>query len=198
MNVYEKLVNCRVELQNKKLKKSGHNKFANFNYYELGDFIPAVNELFLKYKLYSNFSLDEEVGTLEIRNIEKIDEAIYFTTNIKEAEVRGVSAIQSLGATHTYIKRYLYLNALEIVENDALDKMSGSKQPTKNTVEKVVEKSTKVKITKGQKQVLESLKPEQLEALNEKYNGIDNLTVKQASELIAKLKEAGHIEWNKN
>ena len=50
-----------------------------------------------------------------------------FTSNIANANLSGCTAIQSLGAVHTYLKRYLYLNALEIVESDALDSMTGAK-----------------------------------------------------------------------
>ena len=50
MNVFEKLQNCRVELQKMNLKKTGENKFAGFKYYELADILPSINELFLKYK----------------------------------------------------------------------------------------------------------------------------------------------------
>ena len=46
-NIYEKLQECRVELQKMNLKKTGENKFAGFKYYELADFLPTVNELFL-------------------------------------------------------------------------------------------------------------------------------------------------------
>ena len=33
--------------------------------------------------------------------------------------------MQCLGGVHTYLKRYLYINALELVENDLFDKISG-------------------------------------------------------------------------
>ena len=44
---------ARVELQGMNLKKSGENKFAGFKYYELGDFLPAINKLMLDHKLFS-------------------------------------------------------------------------------------------------------------------------------------------------
>ena len=48
MSVYKKLSEARVMLQSMPLKKSGHNKFAGYNYFELGDFLPAVNTIFNK------------------------------------------------------------------------------------------------------------------------------------------------------
>ena len=42
------IIKIRVELQNAKLKKSGRNKFAGFEYFELADFLPKLNELMLE------------------------------------------------------------------------------------------------------------------------------------------------------
>lgn len=121
MNVYEKLASCRVELQNKQLKKTGVNKFAGFTYYELADILPTINALFLKAGLVSNFSIMGEIAQLEIIDTEKPTDKIIFSSNTAEAGVKGASPIQNLGSVHTYLKRYLYFNALEIVEADAVD-----------------------------------------------------------------------------
>ena len=123
--IEKKLQECRVELQNKKLKKSGENKFAKFKYYELTDFLPTVNQMFLEKGLFSNFSIFNNTAQLTITDTEDNDEQI-FSSPIADAELKGCTPIQSLGAVHTYMKRYLYLNALEIVESDALDASIGS------------------------------------------------------------------------
>ncbi|MCQ2087664.1 MAG: ERF family protein [Bacilli bacterium] len=121
MNVYQKLQKCRVELQAKNLKKSGVNKFAGFSYYELADFIPTINKLFDDIGLCSNFSILGDMASLEIINCEKPEEKIIFNSPIADANLKGCTPVQSLGGVHTYLKRYLYLNALEIVESDMLD-----------------------------------------------------------------------------
>lgn len=125
--IEKKLQECRVELQNKKLKKSGENKFAKFKYYELTDFLPTVNQMFLEKGLFSNFSIVEGYATLEITDTEDNTKQ-EFQSHIADAELKGCTPIQSLGAVHTYMKRYLYLNALEIVESDALDASVGSEE----------------------------------------------------------------------
>ena len=135
-NIYEKLQQCRVELQQKGLKKGGKNKFANFEYFELGDFIPTVNQLFLEHRLHSVFNIEEVtnantgvvsgVATLKIINIDNPNEVEIFTSPTAEANLKGCTPIQSLGGVHTYMKRYLYLNALEIVEPDLLDGAVGN------------------------------------------------------------------------
>lgn len=118
--IYEKLANARVQLQSMKLKKSGKNKFAGFSYYELADFLPAINKIFLDLKICSNFSINEGIATLTVTDWEDNTKEV-FTSPIESLELKGCTKIQALGGVHTYLKRYLYLNALEIVENDMLD-----------------------------------------------------------------------------
>lgn len=134
-NIYEKLQRARVLLQKKNLKKSGENKFAKFKYYELSDFIPAVNEIFAELRICSHFNLLENTAELTIFNSENLEERITFTIPTAECPVKGCTAIQALGGLNTYCRRYLYLNALEIVESDMFDSKAGDikeeKQPAK-------------------------------------------------------------------
>ena len=129
MNLYQKLQKCRVELQKKKIKKSGKNKYANFDYFELADFIPDVNVLFEENGLFSNFSIDTDKAYLTVINAEKPDEKEVFTSPIENLDLKGCNKIQALGGVHTYMRRYLYMNALEIVENDYFDGVTGKTQP---------------------------------------------------------------------
>ena len=128
MNIYEKLQNAKVELQEMNIKKSGHNDFSNYDYFELKDFLPEINELFQKIKLCSIVSFNNEYATLEIVNSEKVDEKIVFTSPMKELNLKGANAIQSLGGVETYQRRYLYLVALEITENDVIDSLDQKEQ----------------------------------------------------------------------
>lgn len=125
MNIYEKLSDARIRLQELNLRKSGKNKFAGFSYYELGDFIPAVNKIFGDLKLYSMFSVEENKAILRVVNSESPEEHVIFASPTAAIDLRGYAAIQGVGAMHTYMKRYLYMNALEIVESDSLDATSG-------------------------------------------------------------------------
>lgn len=134
LNVYKKLQKARVELQKKNLKKSGKNKFANFEYYELADFMPSVNEIFDNLGLFSRFNIDNETAWLDIINTDNIEQEITFRSQIAEAEIKGTTPIQCLGGVHTYMKRYLYQNALEIVESDMFDGKVGDKE--KSLIEK--------------------------------------------------------------
>ena len=44
-NLNQSIISIRVKLQNSKLKKTGKNTFAGFDYFELSDFLPRLNEL---------------------------------------------------------------------------------------------------------------------------------------------------------
>lgn len=121
MNVYEKLSKARAGFQIANIKKSGHNKFAGYTYYELSDILPAVNQLAMELKFTCIVSFTKEIATLDFIDCEKTEDKITFTSPMSEANLKGCHPVQNMGAVETYIKRYLYQNCLEIVEADALD-----------------------------------------------------------------------------
>jgi hypothetical protein len=120
MNVYKKLMEARIKLQSMELKKSGHNKFAGYKYFELGDFLPQIQDIFNKIGLCSFISFTSEYATLTIIDTEDNSQVV-FTSPMAEANLKGSHAIQNIGAVETYSRRYLYVSALEIVEHDAID-----------------------------------------------------------------------------
>ena len=67
----ESIINIRVKLQNAKLKKSGKNKFAGFDYFELADFLPKLNELMLEEKVNDKFYIKDDYATLELQKGEE-------------------------------------------------------------------------------------------------------------------------------
>lgn len=144
MNIYEKLQTIRVALQNMNLKKSGNNKFAGYNYYELGDFLPAVNQLMLDNKVTSLVTFGEDLATLTLVNTEKPEETVQFTSPMREAVLKGAHPIQNLGAVETYSRRYLYMAAFEIVESDALDATNGNGQTQPQTQQKPPQQKPKL------------------------------------------------------
>jgi len=118
--VYEKLQKARIKLQHTELKKSGHNKFAGYKYFELGDFLPAIQSIFFELKLCPVVSFGTELATLRVIDTEN-GGCVTFTSPMAEAQLKGCHPIQNLGAVETYSRRYLYVTALEIVEHDAID-----------------------------------------------------------------------------
>ena len=125
MSAYAKLQEARIRLQGMKLKKSGKNKFAGYDYFELGDFLPAINQIFHELKLCATVTFHAEEASLMIVDTEAelgtLDAAVTIACPMADAALKGMTPVQNLGATMTYIRRYLYVTALEIVEHDALD-----------------------------------------------------------------------------
>lgn len=200
MNVYAKLSKARLLLQQKKLKKSGKNKFSGFDYFELSDFLPSINEIFNEVGLCSQFyiqeknSVDEDTGEtggnetakLFILNVENPNECILFSSPVEKAEMKGATPIQMLGAKHTYMRRYLWLEAMEICEHDEVDAVAGSDKKVEPT-------ATERKASPKQMQILETYyKGENLEKLLKANNikTLSDLPMTKASELIQKLKGA--------
>jgi hypothetical protein len=125
MKVYKKLVAVRSELQAMSLTKSGHNKFAGYKYFELGDFLPSIQMLFNKYGLCDVISFTEDLATMVVYDTDD-GSSVTFTSPMGSAQLKGCHEVQNIGAVETYQRRYLYVTALAIVEHDALDATTGS------------------------------------------------------------------------
>ena len=155
MSVYKKLQEARILLQNTKLNKSGKNKFAGYEYFELGDFLPTIQTICNDVGLCGVLSFNNEMAYLQINDV--VDgTSIMFTSPMSSAALKGCHDVQNLGAVQTYLRRYLWTNAFEIVEHDALDATLGKDEPPKKIeakVEKIEPKIEKPKPTNGPWQI---------------------------------------------
>ena len=138
MNALKKLQKVRFELTQKTLKKSGNNKFAGYSYFELGDFLPHVHQMFNDVGLCAVFNIDAEKAGLSIFDTDGDTSVEFFTPTVMASNPKG-QAIQNLGSTHTYLRRYLWVMALELVESDEVD---AGEPKVEKQVEKPVEKKT--------------------------------------------------------
>lgn len=142
--VHKKLMQARIMLQNAPLKKSGHNKFAGYSYFELGDFIPTINSIFNEIGLCGVVSYDSEIASLTITDVDD-GTNIIITSPMADANLKGCHPIQNLGAVETYTRRYLWVTAMEIVEHDALDSSAPLKEekviitPTQGAMDNIPE-----------------------------------------------------------
>ena len=125
MNLLEKLRKARIDFQSACIKKSGKNEFTKFTYYELSDILPTINILSEKYGFFCAVSFTPELATLQVIDTEDSKQSISFTSPMSTADLKGNHMIQNLGAVQTYLRRYLYLCAMEIVESDELDGAHG-------------------------------------------------------------------------
>ena len=131
VSLNELIIKIRVELQNSKIKKSGRNRFAGFDYYELADFLPKLNELMMKSGINDRFTIDENMARLELIKGEERQEYTMpfkiFPTPLNKSGQPSMQDIQYLGALNTYYKRYLYLNAFGITDGEVIDSMDNTK-----------------------------------------------------------------------
>ena len=127
MGVHKKLMEARMRLQGTELKKSGHNKFAGYQYFELGDFLPQINKIFHEEGLCGVVSYTKDYADLTITDTED-GTCLSISSPMVEANLKGAHAIQNLGAVETYQRRYLWMTAMEIVEHDALDSSAPLKE----------------------------------------------------------------------
>ena len=124
-NIYTKLMEVRVAFHKLELKKSGHNKFAGFKYYELGDFLVPATSLLQEANLCPMISFNNELATMTLINGDNPEEQIQFTSPMRELSLKGTNEIQNLGGIQTYLTRYLYIQLLNVVEADSFDAVSG-------------------------------------------------------------------------
>lgn len=144
----ESIIKIRVELQKSNIKKSGKNNFAGFNYYELADFLPRLNELMFSENVNDRFFIKEDRAVLELQKNGEINTYempfVRFDTPVNTkydkatGEVRKIKSmqdIQYLGALNTYYKRYLYINAFGITDGEIIDSMNNDDNIDEMTIE---------------------------------------------------------------
>lgn len=177
MNVYEKIQNVKKSLLEANLKKSGFNKVSNYYYYELADFLPTIIKLCTEQGLFTSVSFNNDVAMLKIVNTEKPDECEFYTSPMKELELKGCNQIQALGGVETYSRRYLYMSAFDIVENDMFDGIDGEDKKTEVQIS-TYEDAINYKITFGKHngKTLGEIQQEDTKYLNFLYEkGDDNI-----------------------
>ena len=191
----QSIISIRVSLQNAKLKKSGRNKFAGFDYFELSDFLPKLNELMLEEDINDRYYIKDGYAVLELIKGDEVNTYtmpfVMFDTpaNIKVdkdtgevREIKTMQDIQYLGALNTYYKRYLYLNAFGITDGEVIDSMDNSELGKS-------EPKAEPKASPKQIEMLNKLyKPEEMQTIYDwaKVSELKDLTVQQASKLIEK------------
>ena len=150
IELLKKINTLRKEVKDT-LKKSGENSYAHYNYFQLDDFIPQIIDTCAKkQELFIDFKIDKEkvalpnkitttntddnkLVTIQEENFDYREYAYLTVIDLssgvskiykketKEATVSGATAIQNLGAKSTYMKRYLYIDLLELAEDDQVE-----------------------------------------------------------------------------
>lgn len=181
--IYAKLVDARSEFHKLPLKKSGFNAFHKFTYFELSDFLIPGLECLAAEGLLPVISFTDELATMTIYDTGS-GESIAITSPMRNVEMKGSNAMQSLGAAETYNSRYLWVAALQIVENDQID---GLKQ------EEPEKKSGPKPATDEQRKIIEGFPDEQIPARRlswlQKGDNFDTMSFAAAKTIISECEQ---------
>lgn len=135
-NVYQKLLKARAMFLNADPKKSGKNMQLAFKYFELDDIVPIATKIFEEVGLIALVSFENDYARMAIVDIDNPESGTTFTAPFKPIEPiisnagkQVTNEMQALGSSITYMRRYLYMIALDICEPDGID-ASGVATPT--------------------------------------------------------------------
>lgn len=196
-NIYSKVMEARLQFLESNPKKSGRNEFQKFSYYELDDIVPTATRICNDIGLYTEIDLGANVfgyATLTVVNIDNPDEKVYFRIKMPDLNNENMNkALQETGSCQTYLRRYLYLQFLDIAQNDEVDSRDSrpakASTPTKKpSVEKPRAKPAPPsgRLTLKQKNEIKKI-DERIEAIATN----PNLTKKSLMEKIGKLEKNG-------
>lgn len=124
-NIFQKLMQARIDFAKKNIQPSGYNAHLNFDYLELKDIIPVANKVMQDngIMLMVTFNSTECIG--RVIDIDDGDNLIEFyipyPDPIKDAERLKLNAVAMTGAQVTYLRRYMYMLVLDITINDEVD-----------------------------------------------------------------------------
>lgn len=141
----------------------------------------------------------KEFAHLLVVNIDDEEDYLELTKETSEVRLQAAQPIQNLGGKSTYMKRYMYMDLLEINENDAVEEETGKpvKVETKTTTTRktttkpaVTKVSTKAEVTP--EPVVQELPTNQTgEEVTEQVDTDDLMTMETKLMLANKIKELG-------
>lgn len=161
--IYRKLLQARMLFHSCSMKKSGYNSYSNFAYFELAEIVPTVINVCSQLGVVCVTSFGATEATLKFVDCDDPTQFIEFRSPVGACQLKACHEAQNIGASQTYTRRYLYMMAFDIIENDVLDSQAGApgqaprptRQPQQRSQERRVEggisREEAVKIVKGLK-----------------------------------------------
>lgn len=131
-SIYKKVAEARARFSGLKIKKTGTNKFAGYDYFELSDILPSCIRICNEVGITPVISFDDGYAVMTVHDTDSI-ESFTIKSPMAEATLKGCHPIQNLGAVETYSRRYLWFSLFEITEPDALDATTGKDAPKEKT-----------------------------------------------------------------
>lgn len=180
-NVYQKLLKAREMFLQADVQKTGKNMHLSFKYFELDDIVPTAVRIFSEVGLIPIVNFTSDTATMNIVNTDNPDESVPFVAPfnqiapiVSNTGKQATNEMQALGSSITYMRRYLYMMALDICESDGIDGEIGKpatpapapkappatpeqRQEVKQNLTAPAENATALQI-KGLKAVLKKLK----------------------------------------
>lgn len=179
MNVYQKLQAARLKFLQAGVKKTGKNMHLEFTYFELADIVPVAEAIFSEVGLLGITSFYSEEGCMHIFNVDDPEEKpigisapfAKIQPIVSNSGKQATNEMQALGSSITYMRRYLWQLALDIIEADSIDSMVGADttptQAPKTTAKAPVSQQERKQIKQSLTTVaaVEAASKEQIDAL---------------------------------
>ncbi len=134
-NVYQKLIKAREQFLNSDVSKTGKNMHLSFKYFELDDIVPTAIRIFATVGLIPIVNFTADTATMTIVNTDNPEDSVAFIAPfnqiapiVSNAGKQATNEMQALGSSITYMRRYLYMLALDICESDSIDANLGKQE----------------------------------------------------------------------
>ena len=190
LNVYQKLLKARATFLKSEVTKSGKNMQLAFKYFELDDIVPIATAIFEEVGLISLVSFEGDKAEMRILNTDAPEETVSFSAPfiplepiVSNTGKKATNEMQALGSSITYMRRYLYMIALDICEPDEID--SGLKATPTPTVAPTVAAPVAKPTTPAPINLAPAEKP-----LTNADGNASEIQIKQLKEVLKKLRES--------
>lgn len=136
MNIYQKLLKARAMFLEADVKKTGKNMHLSFKYFELEDIVPTATRIFGEVGIVPLVNFTSDTATMTIVNTDNPEETVSFVSPfnqiapiVSNTGKQATNEMMALGSSITYMRRYLYMIALDICESDGIDANAGVPAP---------------------------------------------------------------------
>ena len=184
-NVYQRLLTARAKFLEADVQKTGKNMHLSFKYFELDDIVPSAIRIFNEVGLIPIVNFTADTATMNIVNTDNPEDTVSFVAPfnqiapiVSNAGKQATNEMQALGSSITYMRRYLYMMALDICESDSIDANIGKGEDNAPAAE-----VPKAPATPQQRQAVK-------EDLTAKDGNATALQIKGLKAVLKKLKEA--------
>lgn len=138
MSVGRKLARARALFLKSGISKSGKNLKMEFKYFELEDILKYATPIFDRVGLINDMNITTKSAVAKVYNADDMGERPitfsipygYMDQIVSKMGNTVTNNIQALGGSVTYLRRYLWLLVLEVIEPDMVDPNLGEEEET--------------------------------------------------------------------